>query len=156
RRLVAGAQAPLQDGPVAAGLLAHQLQLEARAAAGAHSTPGAGAGQDRLVEGHVIAFLVGNLSRARTIAGLTTQVAEPCERLKRDLVSAGKRPLSGAWWSAGVEPLEEVIADAQRVGHGGEPRVHGARGGEEAGVDHVEVVDVVRFAIEVERSEEHT
>src|SRR5947207_1954415 len=54
------------------------------------------------------------------------------------------------WQSAGVEPLEEMIADAQRVGHGGKSRVHGARGGEEAGVDDVEVVDVVGFAVEVE------
>jgi hypothetical protein len=36
------------------------------------------------------------------------------------------------WWLAGVEPLEEVIADAQRVGYGGKRRVHRARGGEEA------------------------
>jgi hypothetical protein len=49
------------------------------------------------------------------------------------------------------EPLEQVVADAQRVGHGGKPGVHGARGWKEAGVDYVEVVDVVRFAVEVER-----
>ena len=50
-----------------------------------------------------------------------------------------------------AEPLEQVVADAQRVGHRRQRRVHRARGGEEARVDDVEVVEVVRLAVDVER-----
>ena len=50
-----------------------------------------------------------------------------------------------------AEPLEQVVADAQRVGHRRQRRVHGARGREEAGVDDVEVVEVVGLAVDVER-----
>ena len=45
----------------------------------------------------------------------------------------------------------QVVADAQRVRHRGERRVHGAARGEEARVDDVEVVEVVRLAVDVER-----
>src|SRR4051812_28174895 len=51
---------------------------------------------------------------------------------------------------AGAEALEQVVADAQRVGHGGERRVDGADAREEARVDDVEVVDLVRAAVGVE------
>ena len=50
-----------------------------------------------------------------------------------------------------VQPFEQVIADAQRVGHRGQRRVHRAARGEEARVDDVQVVEVVRVAIDVER-----
>ena len=50
-----------------------------------------------------------------------------------------------------AEPLEQVVADAQGVRHRGERRVHRARRGEEARVDDVEVVEVVRLAVGVER-----
>jgi hypothetical protein len=43
-----------------------------------------------------------------------------------------------------------VVADAQRVGHRGERRVHRAGGREAARVDDVEVVDVVCLAGDVE------
>ena len=45
----------------------------------------------------------------------------------------------------------QVVADPQRVGHDGERRVHRRRGREEAAVHHVEVVDLVRLAVRVER-----
>ena len=49
-----------------------------------------------------------------------------------------------------AEPFEQVVADAQGVGHRRERRVHGADAREEAGVDHVEVVDLVGPAVGVE------
>src|SRR5690242_11042575 len=51
---------------------------------------------------------------------------------------------------SGAEALEKVVADPQRVGHGRQGRVHGADAGEEARVDDVEVVDLVRAAVGVE------
>src|SRR3954463_6825659 len=57
----------------------------------------------------------------------------------------------GARWLDLPEPLEQVVANAQRVGHCRQRRVHGAGRGEEAGVDYVEVVYVVGFAVDVER-----
>src|SRR4051794_12272275 len=57
-RLVAGAHAAFHDSPILARLLADQLELDARAVAVAHRTPGAGAGQDRVFEWHAIAFLL--------------------------------------------------------------------------------------------------
>ena len=49
-----------------------------------------------------------------------------------------------------AQPLEQVVADAQRVGHRGQRRVHRADAREEAGVDDVEVVELVRLAVDVE------
>jgi uncharacterized hydrophobic protein (TIGR00271 family) len=46
--------------------------------------------------------------------------------------------------------LEEVLADPDRVGHHGQGRVHRADAREEAGVSHVQVVDLVRLAVGVE------
>ena len=42
-----------------------------------------------------------------------------------------------------------MIGYADGVGDDGEGRVDGAGGGEEAGVDHVEVVELVGFAVDV-------
>src|SRR6476660_5771714 len=50
-----------------------------------------------------------------------------------------------------AESFEHVIPDAQCVGDGGERRVHRADAREEAGVDDVEVVHLVRAAVHVER-----
>src|SRR4051812_9899536 len=50
-----------------------------------------------------------------------------------------------------AEALGKVIADAQCVGDRRQPRVNSARGREEAGVDDVQVVEVVRLAVEVKR-----
>src|SRR5262245_9143065 len=48
------------------------------------------------------------------------------------------------------QPFEQVIADTEGVGHRRERRVHGADAGEEARVDDVQVVDLVRTAVDVE------
>src|SRR3954447_536574 len=53
-------------------------------------------------------------------------------------------------WDPGVEPLEQVVSDAERVRHRRERRVHRADAREEARVDDVEVVDLVRAAVGVE------
>src|SRR5688572_3208220 len=50
------------------------------------------------------------------------------------------------------EPREDAVADAQRVGHDRQRGVHGRAGREEAGVDDVEVVHLVRAAALVERA----
>src|SRR4051794_27169454 len=52
---------------------------------------------------------------------------------------------------ARAETVEHVVADSNRVRHDGQRRVDGAAGDEEAAVDHVQVVDLVRFAVGVER-----
>src|SRR3954453_1035761 len=49
-----------------------------------------------------------------------------------------------------AEALEQVVADAQAVGHRRERRVHRPDAREEARVDDVEVVDLVRPAVAVE------
>src|SRR3954454_16331624 len=58
----------------------------------------------------------------------------------RGLLSRGAR----------AETLEQVVADAQRVGHRRQRRVHRADAREEARVDDVEVVDLVRAAVGVQ------
>src|SRR3954469_5715801 len=50
----------------------------------------------------------------------------------------------------GPEALQQVIADAQRVGHRRQSGVDRADAGEEARVDDVEVVALVRAAVGVE------
>src|SRR5947208_17152613 len=50
-----------------------------------------------------------------------------------------------------LQPRSQVIADAERVRHDGQRRVHGAGGREEARVHDVQVVEVVRLAVPVER-----
>src|SRR5882724_5080781 len=49
------------------------------------------------------------------------------------------------------QPLPQAVAHAQRVRHDGQPRVHSAGGREEARVHHVQVIDVVRFAVAIQR-----
>ena len=64
---------------------------------------------------------------------------------------AARRRLLRSWSpAASGETLAEVIADAERVRHRGQPRVHRADAREEAGVDDVEVVELVRLAVHVE------
>src|SRR5688500_6770938 len=48
------------------------------------------------------------------------------------------------------EALGEVLAHTDTVGHRREGRVHGADAREEAGVDDVEVVDLVGLAVRIE------
>ena len=65
--------------------------------------------------------------------------------------SARMRPASCAAARSDAEALEQVVADAQRVGHDRQRGVHRAARREEAAVDDVEVVDIVRLAVHVER-----
>src|SRR6185437_12722366 len=53
--------------------------------------------------------------------------------------------------SVSAHPRQQVVADAQRVGHRRERRVHGPDTGEDARVDDVEVVELVRAAVAVDR-----
>jgi hypothetical protein len=50
----------------------------------------------------------------------------------------------------GAEPVEKVIADPQRVSHDGKRWVDCTARREEAGIHHIEVVDLVRLAVAVE------
>src|SRR5438552_3245523 len=52
----------------------------------------------------------------------------------------------------GVHSLEQVIADAQRVGYDGEPWIDRATGREKACIDHIEIIQLVRFAVAIERA----
>src|SRR6185295_244460 len=56
-------------------------------------------------------------------------------------------PIAVEILDGGVEAIDEMVADAQGIGHRGQRRVHGAAGGEEARVDDVEVVEVVGLAV---------
>ena len=51
----------------------------------------------------------------------------------------------------GAEPFEQMVADPQRVGDDRQRRVHRRARGEEAGIDDIEIVDLVRPAVDVER-----
>ena len=51
-----------------------------------------------------------------------------------------------------IHSLEQVIAYPQRVGHDRERRIHRAARAEEAGIDNVEIVELVRFAVAIERA----
>src|ERR1043166_1004308 len=50
-----------------------------------------------------------------------------------------------------AEAVDEVVADAKRVGHDRERRIDGAARWEEARVDDVEIVEIVGLAVGVER-----
>src|SRR4051812_1408473 len=58
---------------------------------------------------------------------------------------------AGARRPASAEPFEEVVADAHGVGDRGQGRVHRADAREEARVRDVEVLQLVRLAVRVER-----
>ena len=58
----------------------------------------------------MIAFLFGNLTRARTSAGLAPHVAAHCEGLKRDLLSARERPLFGRGSDVSHVPTNVQVA----------------------------------------------
>ena len=45
-----------------------------------------------------------------------------------------------------------MFSHPQRVGHNSERRIHGAAGAEKAAIDDVEIIDIVRFAVNVERA----
>ena len=56
-------------------------------------------------------------------------------------------PVPGCRGLTRAQPLQHVVAHAQRVGHDRERRIHGAAGGEEAAVHDVQVVHLVRLAV---------
>src|SRR3954453_17069138 len=89
------------------------------------------------------------LSRARRLTQPTPANPPPTTMTwRRSSVASGMGFLRTG--GAGAEALEQVVADAQRVGHCGQCRVAGADGREEARVDDVEVVDLVRPAVGVQ------
>src|SRR6266496_2601102 len=53
---------------------------------------------------------------------------------------------------SGMHSLEQVIADAQRVGYDGEPGIDRATRTKEACIDNVEIIQLVRLAIAIERA----
>src|SRR3954453_12915967 len=63
-------------------------------------------------------------------------------------------PASVPMWSSATptsgQPLGQVVAHPQGVRDGRQGGVHGADAGEEAGVDHVQVVHVVGLAVDVQ------
>jgi hypothetical protein len=65
-----------------------------------------------------------------------------------DSVASGRVPLPGVTVSA--QPLQQVLADPKGVGDDGERGVDGTDGDEEARIDHVEVVELVGLAVDVE------
>ena len=67
------------------------------------------------------------------------------------LLVATVRSSSGLSRTRLLQPPLQVVANAQGVSHNGQGRIHGATGREEAGVDDVEVVDIMRFAVHIER-----
>ena len=77
-------------------------------------------------------------------------------RIARAVASVPLRVATGRW-SSGFsrarlgQPLLQVVAHAQGIGQNGQGRMHGATGREEAGVDDVEVVDLMRCAVHIER-----
>src|SRR5438034_670522 len=54
--------------------------------------------------------------------------------------------------ASGMHSLEQVIADAQRVGYDGEPWIDRATRAKEACIDHVKIIQLVRFAVAIERA----
>src|SRR6516225_8225744 len=50
-----------------------------------------------------------------------------------------------------AEPFQDVIAHAERVCHDGQRRIHSSAGGEEAAVNDVQVIELVRLAVRIER-----
>ena len=52
----------------------------------------------------------------------------------------------------GVHSLEQVIADAQCVGYNGEPGIDRATRAKEARIYHVEIIQLVRLAVAIERA----
>src|SRR5688500_4780540 len=50
-----------------------------------------------------------------------------------------------------AEPPRKVLTDPEGVGHDGQGRIDGGAGGKERRVDDVQVVDLVRAAVRVQR-----
>ena len=85
------------------------------------------------------------------------QPLQEARRVDRaDLLPAADARRAARRWLPRLSParhpqaLAQVVPDAERVRHRGQPGVHRADAGEEAGVDDVEVVELVRLAVHVE------
>src|SRR6266853_996232 len=52
--------------------------------------------------------------------------------------------------SLSAHPLQQMITDAQRVGYDGEPGIDRATRAKEACIDHVKIIQLVRFAVAIE------
>src|SRR5262249_2485777 len=48
------------------------------------------------------------------------------------------------------ESFEQMLSDAERIGHNGQGWVHCTAGREEAAVHHVQIIKLVRLAVDVE------
>ena len=108
----------------------------------------------------------GRHSHSTAPSGATRQSARSSTRIRSRLWAghalAGAWPLavrtamSGIWPPSGRDrarsrhPVQQMVADADRVGHGGERGVHSSDAREEARIDDVQVVDLVRFAVDIE------
>lgn len=57
---------------------------------------------------------------------------------------------SGCGYGGGPEAFKKVVADPQRVRDDRQRRVYRGTGGEEAAINDIEIVEVVRFAIRIE------
>mgnify|MGYP003694379707 CR=1 FL=1 len=51
-----------------------------------------------------------------------------------------------------LHSVDQVIAHAQRIGHDRQRRIDRAAGDEEAAVDDVKIIQIVRFAVHIERA----
>src|SRR5438067_4231261 len=80
---------------------------------------------------------------------------------RRIYVSRGHRPRLQArssgrhhfWFGpSGAHSLQQVITDSQRVGDDGKSRIHGATRTEEASIDNIKIVELMRFAVAIERA----
>src|SRR5580698_6809111 len=69
-------------------------------------------------------------------------------RRRPPLASDGTGGLLCGW--SHREPLKQVVGDAQPVGHRRQSRVDRADAGEEARVDYVQVVELVRLAVNIQ------
>ena len=56
------------------------------------------------------------------------------------------------FWPADVHAFEQVVSDAQRVRDDSQARIDRATGTKEACIDHVEIIQLVRFAVAIERA----
>ena len=95
----------------------------------------------------------GRRSVTRTSSCLASCRAQPTPANPPPRTTTCSRPSPDSGGSGrlrGAEALEQVVADAQGVGHRGQRRVHGADAREEARVDDVEVVELVGLAVGVE------
>ena len=57
-----------------------------------------------------------------------------------------------AFWAASIHSFEQMVANAQGVGYDGESGIDRATRAKEACIHHVEIIQLVRFAVAIERA----